>query len=217
VGWTLDPFGLACLAAAAALLLRPHRWLVAGGLALVLAALVTPLATIGAHRLFCIHMAQHLVLGDIAPLVVALGWRRRALAPLAAVPLWAADLWLWHLPYLYDAALRHPALHALEHAAFFGCGLALWASLLRSAASAGARLAGLGVVMLNGVVLANLFLWSGNAWYGFYARAPRTWGLSQLADQRAGGGVMLAEMMAVGLAAFVLIGLDWLSVDTGEV
>jgi putative membrane protein len=218
VGWTLDPFGLACLALGAALLVRRGRRLVAAGLLLALVALVSPLATIGAHRLFCVHMAQHLVIGDIAPLVVALGLPvRRPLVPLAAVAVWAGDLWLWHVPLLYDAALRHPALHALEHAAFFACGLALWSSLLRAAAGPTARLAGLGVVMLNGVVLANLFLWSGGTWYGFYERAPRTWGLSHLADQRAGGGVMLAEMMAVGLAAFVLIGLDWLALDGAEV
>jgi putative membrane protein len=197
---------------------RPRRLVVAAGLALALAALAVPLATDDDRRLFCVHMAQHLVLGDVAPLVVALGLApRRTLAPLPAVALWAADLWLWHLPVLFDSALRHPALHALEHACFFAAGLLLWTSLVRAGASPGARLAGLGVAMLNGVVLANVFLWSGSAWYGFYERAPRTWGLSPLADQRAGGGVMLAEMMAVGLAAFVLIGLDWLSGDTGEV
>lgn len=226
MGWTIDPFGLACLALAAAMstrrAVRAHssgtrRALVAVGLLLVLAALVTPLASIGAHRLFAVHMAQHLVIGDVAPLIVALGspsLRRRSLlvAPLVAVPVWAADLWVWHVPFLYDAALRHPALHAAEHSAFFACGLLVWTALLRSAATgAGARIAWLGVVMLSGVVLANVFLWSGSAWYGPYTHAPRTWGLSPLADQRAGGGVMLAEMMAVGLVAFVLIGLEWLA------
>ena len=246
VGWTLDPLGLAaCLVAAAAYASRartlhrrgrpvpPARMLAfAGGLLLLVLALVSPLDTIGESRLFSVHMAQHLVIGDVAPLLLVLGlsgpllrpllalrwlWSLRALThPLVALPLWAAGLWLWHLPLLYDGALRHPAVHALEHAWFLTGGLLLWCALLGLLPGPrwfgpGSRVAALGFVWVVGGALANLFLWSDRPFYGPYVQAPRTFGLSALADQRAGGGVMLLEMMLVGSVVFVAAGLEWLA------
>jgi cytochrome c oxidase assembly factor CtaG len=136
--------------------------------------------------------------------------------PLVALPSWALGLGLWHLPFLYDAALRHDSVHALEHASFFTGGMLLWTTLLRLLPGPrwfgrGSRLATLGVVWLAGVALSNVFLWSDHAFYVPYAHAQRTWGLTPVADQRAGGGVMLVEMMLVGAVVFVVIGLGWLA------
>jgi putative membrane protein len=146
---TLEPLQLAPpLAIAVAYALRartlalegrpvePWRQLVfAAGVTLILAALVSPLAHLGSELLVA-HMAQHLVLGDLAALLLVLGltgpllqpllairWLRwlRALAhPLVALPLWALSLYLWHVPALYQAALTSEPLHALEHASFLG-------------------------------------------------------------------------------------------------
>src|SRR6202021_3888807 len=56
--------------------------------------------------------------------------RLRILAhPLIAFPLWAIDLYVWHLPVLYEAALRHAGVHALEHALFLGFGINMWMCL----------------------------------------------------------------------------------------
>jgi len=74
----------------------------------------------------------------------------------------------------------------------------------------GAQLASLGSVWVAGASLANIFLWSNRAFYTPYVDAPRTWGLSAVADQRVGGGVMLVEMMLVGTIVFVVLGLRWL-------
>jgi cytochrome c oxidase assembly factor CtaG len=135
--------------------------------------------------------------------------------PLVAVPLWAINLCVWHLPVLYDAALAHPLVHAVQHVCFLSGGLLLWATLLGLLPGPrwyglGARFASLGFVWLVGAALANVFLWSDTAYYSAYVQAPRTWGLSPLDDQRAGGGVMLVEMMLVGAAVFVVLGLRWL-------
>jgi putative membrane protein len=195
-------------------------------------ALVSPVDSIGEERLFSVHMLQHLLIGDLAPLLIALGlsgpllrpvlavpwlgWGRRITHPLVALPLWAADMWLWHLPRLYDAALGDDLVHALEHGCFFGGGLLLWTALVGLLPGPrwfgrGARLAGLAFVWAAGGALANVFLWSDHAFDPPYVDAVRTWELSPLDDQRAGGGVMLVEMMLVGVVVFVLTGLDWLA------
>jgi cytochrome c oxidase assembly factor CtaG len=244
VGWTFDPLQVAPVVLAAAAYATRARtlarrglpvpwWKVAcfaAGLAAVVLALVSPLDTIGETRLFGIHMAQHLLLGDVAPLLVVLGLSgpllrpllaprmlrplRRLTHPLVALPLWAANLWLWHTPRLYDAALAHDSLHALEHACFFAAGALLWATVLGLLPGPrwygfGARLASLAAVWIAGSALANVFLWSGRAYYGPYVDAHRTWGLSPLDDQRLGGGLMLVEMTIVVAGVFVWLGVRW--------
>jgi putative membrane protein len=158
------------------------------------------------------HMAQHLAIGDLAPLLLLAGLTRRAVAPLlalrpvralralahpaVALPLWALDLAVWHLPRLYDAAEAHPALHALEHLCLLACGLAMWAPVVELLPAppwfgAGLRLGYVLVVRAAMMALGNVFLFSGAAlWYG------------SLADQRAAGGLMMLEGTTVTLAAF---------------
>ncbi len=245
MGWSFEPAQLVPIAVAAALYAR-RAWTLrsrgrpvppvkalsyAAGLLVIFLALVSPIDAIGEERLFSVHMVQHLMLGDIAPLLIVLGLsgpllrpllafrvvqRGRVLThPLVALPLWAANLWLWHLPRLYDAALEHDAVHALQHACFFAGGLLLWTAVLGLLPGPrwfgrGAQLGALAFAWVAGMALANVFLWSDRAYYDPYVDAPRTWGLSPLGDQHAGGGVMLLEMMFVGAAIFVVLGLGWL-------
>lgn len=236
--WRVDPVVLAgagialALYAQAWLRLRrrargSHPLLFAAGIAIGVLAVVSPLDALAEDKLLSTHMAQHLLIGDLAPLFVVLGLDARILrpllvprlrvlaSPLVALPLWALDLWLWHLPVLYDAALRDDAVHALEHALFFTCGALLWTALLQPLPGprwfgTGWRLAALGFVWVAGGVLSNVFLWSNHPYYPPYVHAPRTWGLSALADQRVGGGLMLLEMSVVVAAVFVWLGLRWL-------
>jgi putative membrane protein len=246
VGWTFDPVPLLAIAIPVVAYGR-RAWTLhrrarpvsrskllafAAAAGVLFLAVASPLDSIGESRLFSMHMAQHLLIGDVAPLLVVLGLsgpllrpllaprplhRLRALAnPLVALPLWAVDLWLWHLPRLYDAALDDDLVHSLEHVCFFIGGLLLWAALLGLLPGprwfgAGGRLGALGFVWVVGGALANVFLWSSRAYYEPYLEAPRTWGLSPLGDQRAGGGLMLLEMMFVGAIVFVVLGLGWLS------
>src|SRR5271156_939133 len=101
----------------------------------VIAAALTSLGA-ASQDLLWVHMVEHLLLGDIAALLIVLGLtgpmlapvlrirvfdRLRALThPAIAFPLWAIDLYTWHLPVLYQAALRPPGVHALQHACFLG-------------------------------------------------------------------------------------------------
>jgi cytochrome c oxidase assembly factor CtaG len=163
----------------------PHRIVLAAGIATLLAAQFAPLT-----GRFSEHMAQHLLIGDIAPLLVVLGGARVRVHPLVALPAWALNLCLWHLPGLYDAALEHSGVHVLQHVLFFVSGVLLWSALLQPFAL-GWKFAYVGVMWLVSLALAQVFLWSGHAYYTGYT----------LGDQRAGGGVMLLE------GSFVMLGV----------
>src|SRR3954470_9613838 len=150
--WSFEPFQIVPTAVAAFLYARRARtlalrgtpvplwrqWLFWTGIALVLLALLSPIDAFGEDSFFFVHMLQHVILGDLAPLCFVAGLtgpilrpvlalrpfdRLRVLThPLVALPLWALDLCIWHIPFLYEAALHHSAVHALEHFMFFSCG-----------------------------------------------------------------------------------------------
>lgn len=202
----------------------------AAGLLVLVLALVSPVDALGEQRLFCMHMCQHVLIGDVAPFLLVLGltgpllrpvlavpgvYRVRALAhPLVALPLWAFGLAAWHVPYLYDAALAHPVVHAFEHASFLAGGALVWAVLFEvlpgprwfGTAQRAIYLAGMWFFSLG---LSSFFLWWGHPLYAPYVHAPRTWGLTALADQRIGGGVMLLEGSLIMLGVLIWLGVRW--------
>jgi cytochrome c oxidase assembly factor CtaG len=228
--WNFDPLELSVLALAGALYWRRARTLAgrgravprprvaafSAGLLMLFFALASPIDTIGEERLFSVHMLQHLLLGDLGALLLVLGLdgrllrpllqvrtvhRLRVLAhPLVALPLWAVNFVLWHLPVLFDAALRNDAIHALQHTLFVGLGMLMWAALIEPLPGPAWFTApwkipyvlGMWLVML---VLSQVFIWSGHPFYIRYG----------LADQKAGGGVMLVESLFTMLPALVWV------------
>ena len=191
--------------------------LAAGALGVVLVAALSPLAALGEEKLFSAHMIQHLLLGDIAPLLLALALSGRAgiLHPFAALAGWCVALALWHVPRLYDAALDSDWVHQLQHLTFFLAGLVLWGAILAERSSLAARVGAVAGVGLAGLVLGNVFLWAGHVIYAPYAAAPRAWGLSPLADQQLGGAIMLAEGAAVTIVVLAWLLLRALAEPSG--
>lgn len=194
----------------------------AAGLLVLLLADLPPLATV-AEELVVGHMAQHLLIGDLAGLLIVLGltgpmlrpllavrwlgWLRRLGNPLVALPLWALNLYLWHLSALYEGVLDGPALHLAQHACFLTFGVAIWMPLvgpLPRPAWFGdlAMLAYIVVVRLLEAVLANVFIWSGEVLYPAYAPGEAEWGIGPLADQGAAGNLMMIWTGAVTLGLF---------------
>jgi cytochrome c oxidase assembly factor CtaG len=193
------------------------------GVAVILVALVSPIDYLGEERLLWVHMVQHLLLGDIAPLLVVFGltgpvlrpllairWMRplKVLAhPLVALPLWVLNLYVWHLRVLYQAALLHDGIHAIEHFLFFTCGALMWAAVIEPLP--GPAWFGNGwkavytlAVRTGGAVLANAFLWAGRPFYPYYAARENAIGGSALSDQRIAGAIMFIEGSVVTLLAF---------------
>src|SRR3712207_683579 len=106
-----------------------------GGVAMIFVALISPVDRLG-EQLASAHMVQHLLLADLAPILLILGLTRILLRPVTrrihtlerkagpfahpvfGVIAYVGVMWLWHIPPLYDAALQHGAVHVLEHLTF---------------------------------------------------------------------------------------------------
>jgi cytochrome c oxidase assembly factor CtaG len=169
------------------------------------------------------HMIEHLLLSDIAALLIVLGLtgpllapvlrirffdRLRALTnPAIAFPLWAIDLYVWHLPVFYEAALRHSWVHALEHAMFLALGVNMWMCLFGPLPTPSwfgnlGRLLYIVAVRLTGTVLGNIFVWSGSVFYPFYRHGDTAAHLSPVTDQNLAGAIMMVEESLLTLGLF---------------
>lgn len=195
------------------------------GIVLVAVALLSPVDALG-EQLFLMHMVQHVLLLDLAAILMLLGLTKkilrpatrrlmaveRAAGPLAhpgfAIALYVAVMWGWHVPAMYDAALEHPAVHVLEHMTFAIAGGLYWWHLLSPIRSRH-RLGGMGPVVymvatklfvgLLGVALA----FSPDALYDVYEAPPDYWGMGADTDQQVGGLIMATEQSIVMGVALV--------------
>jgi cytochrome c oxidase assembly factor CtaG len=188
--------------------------------ALVLLVLVsvTPLATIALEYLLAAHLLQNVAMAEWAPALAvaglsagmagALGAVRLVGAmthPLVALPTWLATYGFWHVPAVYDYALRHDAVLHLEHATYLVAGGMLWWPVLQDRPhdlSAGAK----AVYLFAAFVLASpvglLLALLPEPIYDFYVEAPRLWGIGPLADQQIAGVLMVVSEAVVFFALF---------------
>jgi putative membrane protein len=199
-----------------------RQWCWYGGLALIAGTLSSPIAVIS-DELFAVHMVEHLLIADLGALLLVLGltgpmlapllrirelrWLRAFAHPAVALPLWAIDFYVWHLPVLYQATLTHDWVHALEHMLFLACGMAIWMALLGPLPKPAwfGNLAKIGYIVLVRLiesVLANVLLWSGTELYPRYRPGERKWGLTPLQDQTAAGAIMMIEGSIVTIVLF---------------
>jgi cytochrome c oxidase assembly factor CtaG len=244
--WSFEPLQLVPLALGAALYAKrvrtlsrrgtPVAWwrpvLFGLGVVLIAVSLVSPVAELGETESFAFHMVQHLLLGDLAPLCIVAGLTGpilrpllsvraiRALRflahPLVALPLWTVNLLLWHLPFFWEAALRHQAVHALEHVSFFTAGALMWAAVIEVLPGpewfgTAAKMGYVVVVRIVSTILGNVFVWAGTPFYAIYEDAHRPFGLSAEADQGIAGAIMMIEGSLVTIAV-----LAWLFLRLAE-
>jgi cytochrome c oxidase assembly factor CtaG len=244
--WTLSP--LVLLGAALAAVVYGRRWLAVrrsrsprraaeapvwrlccfmASILVALVALVSPVDAL-ADQLFFMHMSQHVLLLDVAPILGILGFTKVILRPVTravgelerragrlahpafAVVLYVGVIWAWHVPAAYDLAVRDPAVHALEHLSFLLAGSLYWWHLL-SPIRARMRLDGMGpvVYMVSTKLLVGALgmglAFAPSALYPYYVHHAGVWGISALDDQSIAGLVMAVEQSIVmGIALAVL-------------
>jgi putative membrane protein len=197
------------------------------GMLTVLIALVSPIDALG-DQLLVMHMVQHILLLDIAPILCILGFNKVLLRPVTrqlhslerkagpfsqpafAVICYAGFMWVWHIPSAYDAALHNTTVHAFEHLCFAFAGALYWWHVF-SPIRTRKRLTGLGpmgymvstklLVGALGIVLA----FAPTSIYPFYTHQPHFWGLSAVEDQNMAGLVMaLEQSIVMGIALVYL-------------
>jgi putative membrane protein len=253
--WTLDPIPIVGVVLAAAAYLWAERriaqrhpasrvptyrrWLILGGLAAVLVALVSPIDTYEGS-LFSVHMVQHMLLELLAaPLIVlaapiTLALRvaspraRRALLavlhsrpvrwlafPLVTWFLFAAVNWGWHFSSLYNVALENDAVHYLEHASFLGAALLFWLPAIGPDPQPWrmphpVRLMYLFLAMPQNSFLGVALLSTDHVLYLHYVTSVRLWGPTPLDDQHLGGTFMWVFGDMVFLAAMLGVVVAWM-------
>lgn len=207
------------------------------GLGVTLFALLGPLDRLADEKLLAAHMGQHVLIGDLGPALIVTALRgpllvfflpAAILAPLArnkrvravlgtllrprvAFALWAANLAIWHVPYLYDLALRHERLHNFEHVCWVFCGFLVWTLLVDPGShrrlSVGGRVALAAAMFAAGQILTDVLVFSFTPLYPFYQGA---YGISRLTDQQLSGIVMMVEqLITLGICVALLLRPRW--------
>jgi cytochrome c oxidase assembly factor CtaG len=221
-----------------------NRHLVAtmAGLASIVLALASPLDALSARMLLA-HMTQHLLLMTVAPPLLWMGApvaplllglprpvrhtfaRALAMSPMRRlsqvlanpVVSWVAFVvafWAWHVPVLYDLALRSDTWHHIEHACFFVTAVLFWRPVFlpwpaRTTWPRWAMIPYLALADIQNSVLAAILTFSDRVIYPAYGVLPPMWGLSRLEDQAIAGVIMWVP----GSLAFLLPVL-WLVAST---
>lgn len=197
------------------------------GLVTIFVALASPVDPLG-KQLLVMHMLQHVLLLDIAPILLILGLTKGILRPITrrvraierragyfahpafAVFLYAGSMWFWHVPAMYDLALRYANIHALEHATYLLAGSLYWWYLISPIRSR-MRRGGAGPIvymattkLLVGVLGVGL-AFAPDALYPYYRHLPEYWGLTHLEDQSLAGLLMAFEQSLVMGTALVVL------------
>jgi cytochrome c oxidase assembly factor CtaG len=203
------------------------------GMVVIAASLIGPVDD-EADKLLWVHMIQHLLLADVASLLIVLGFTGPLLQPLlsfragrplrvlthpvVAISLFTFNLYLWHVPFMYQAVLTDTSLHVLEHLLFLSTGILLWMPLFGPLPKPqwfgkGAHVIYTVGIWLPGMVLANIFMWSDAVFYPDYTKTAEAAGITAIADQSTAGSILMGECTLMALAIFAWVFLRWARED----
>lgn len=210
----------------------------AGSSVVLIVALISPLHALS-ESLAAAHMVQHMLLMVVAAPLFVLGSPALVLTwglPRSVLPLlgrcrrwldakllwqpwfvwviYAAALWLWHLPAAYQAALFDPLIHDAQHITFFVSACLYWRVLLdpvrRRQLQPIAAFVLLFTTALHAMVLGVFMALSPIIWYDVYAARTQPWGLTPLADQQLAGLIMWMPACLIYPAAAAAVIGRWL-------
>lgn len=203
----------------------------AGGLAVLVIALVSPLDRLGDDYLFSAHMTQHILLTLVAPPLLLFGlpsWIFEPLRnhvktikiarflsnPYVAFLSFNFAFAIWHVPSWYGAALDSEPIHFLEHLSFIGTATLTWLPILSPTPfmprmAPPVQVLYLFLQSLPATVLGSIIAFASAPLYSFYAQAPRTWGLGVMEDQLYAGLIMWIGGALIWLLALTLVFFNW--------
>jgi putative membrane protein len=196
-------------------------------MAVLLISVCSPLGGLAQAGILSAHMFQHTLIGGFAPLLVLLSLPRgfaapsrgffatrawRALSqPVVAFLVWAASTVVWLAPDLHHAVLTHQSLWFGQQLAFFAFGTLLWAPIVDRLATSpawfgtSAKCVYMTGVWFTGLGIANVFWFSGYAFYSSHAVAAKVWGLDPLQDQANAGTVMMLVHCFLAFGAIAVL------------
>lgn len=250
--WVWEPsvvVGCSALVAGYLVLARPltaRAGYFFAGVAVLLFSLVSPLDVLGDGYLFSAHMAQHLLLILVAPPLLLLGlptatvkWTlgrlpgarlgRALVHPVVAWALSTGIMFVWHLPALYDLAVRNELVHVAQHLLFLGSATLFWWPVVDPGAAPGEPpllppwvtlvylFAAFGASSLLGIILtfapAGLYpvYTAPDDYLGIVPLLREGWGLSAAADQQLGGLLMWVAGGAFYLLPIIAVFGRWMS------
>ena len=176
---------------------------------LVLSASVMPVYMWSMPQTLRLGVGSEFAAGGLAKRAVSVVTR-----PPIALTIFIVSLWVWHIPDLYDAALRNEVVHLAEHLCFLIGALLFWWPIIgpapvRSALSYPQRLLYLLLIVTPTAVLAAFITMSGSVIYETYAQGDSIWGLSPLSDQRIGGLIMWVPGNFIYLFTMTALFFKW--------
>jgi putative membrane protein len=121
---------------------------------------------------------------------------------------------MWHLPQLYDLAIRNDAVHTAEHTGFLVTAILFWATVLRltprERLGNGLRILYVFAQALQGSVLGAVITFAARPLYATHAEITNAWGFEQLVDQQIAGLIMWVPpaVLYLGVSAYLFVG--WL-------
>ncbi len=196
------------------------------GVATLYLALASPIDAIGERYLFSVHMFQHVILVYPVPMLLLRGLPSAWLAtwlsvlgiaslarwlthPVGAATIFNVIFTAWHIPGLYEWALRDPFVHRLEHATILASALLMWWPILNplTRLAPGARILYIIGLTIAQIPIVAYLTFSRDVLYPTYEIAQRLVALSPLEDQQLGGIVM--KLASLGVFVSVLAMTFW--------
>jgi putative membrane protein len=195
----------------------------AGGLAALWIAVASPVSHLD-HHLLTAHMVQHLLLMLVAAPLILLGasfslrlpWRPNLVVSWLAGSL---TVIIWHVPAIFELALRSPFWHAFEHASFFVAGTVFWWPAVQPGfeSQSWSLPVYFFVATLPCDALSAFLAFCGHVVYPPYVSGPRHFGLSPLDDQALAGALMWVVVTFAYLIPALVLTARFLSDERKEV
>ena len=228
--WSVPPVECVGIALVAIYVLRRaapgwHRVAGIAGIAVIVLAVCSPISGMAHDGLLEVHMVQHTLITGIGTLllVAALpratreltGIKRLVAHPFVGFPLWVATTAFWLAPSIHDEVLTSNTAWIAQQISFFVFGVLVWCPVLERFSLApdwfrtGAKCGYMAGVWFVGLVIANIYWFSGTPLYPGHAALDASWGIGPMQDQANAGTVMMFSHCVVSFGMIAILFWAW--------